>query len=252
MKPSPKLSKIINRSHLAVVSGEIDADNFLDLGRFEIYGTAFPLSLSQGLFGTALHVYQQAVEYAATKPNGFVAVGRIMDTPEQTVRVEDVEEFPGIDFAILKCSGLQAATLPFNFTSLEYLSEIVACGFPFALTFAHDGTPMKFLRAFAGHVVTRRGLTEFPAIPPGYETSFLPPPGLSGAPLLSISDGISIRGVILREHVAVLDHAPERKMVLGVALDIEELLTLGSRLVGGSIAKILFGKERLHRGERTP
>jgi len=252
MKPSRKLSRLINQTHLAVVSGAAGNDGLLDLARLEIYGTAFPLAPSRGLFGTALHVYQQAAEHAAAQQNGLVAVGRIMDSPEQTVPVNDREEFPGIDFVILSCPGLQAPRLDFDFTPLEYLSEIVACGFPFALTLTEGGAPVKYLRAFGGSVVTRRGLTELPSIPPGYETSFVPPPGLSGAPLLTVRDGVSIRGVILREHVVELGHAPERKMMLGIALDIEELLTLNSRLVGGSIAKLLFGKEPLDRGERTP
>ncbi|HEX2833948.1 MAG TPA: hypothetical protein VHW00_13135 [Thermoanaerobaculia bacterium] len=252
MRPSPKLSRLINQTHLAVVSGAAGQDRYLDLARPEIFGTAFPLAPSLGLFCTALHVYQQAAEYAASQQNGLVVVGRIMGSPEQSIPVADREEFPGIDFVILKCPGLQVPRLDFDFTPLDYLSEIVACGFPFGVTLTQGGPPVKYLRAFSGTVVTRRGLTEFPLVPPGYETSFVPPPGLSGAPLLTIRDGVAIRGVILREHVVELGHAPERKMMLGIALDIEELLTLNSRLAGGSVAKILFGREPLDRGERTP
>jgi hypothetical protein len=40
------------------------------------------------------------------------------------------------------------------------------------------------LRAFKGYVVTRRALRHLPAAPPGYEISFIPPIGLSGAPLM--------------------------------------------------------------------
>jgi len=251
MQPSPGLSRLINQTHLAVVSGAASPDGSLDLSRLEVYGTAFPLAPSQGLFGSALHVYHQAAEHAAAQANGFVAVGRIMTTPEQTIPVADKEEFPGIDFVILHCPGLQTPRLQFDFTPLDYLSEVSACGFPFALT-PTPTAPVKYLRAFAGNVVTRRGLTELPLTPPGYETSFVPPPGLSGAPLLSIRHDVAIRGVILREHVASLAHAPERTMALGIALDIEELLTLNSRLIGGSAAKILFGLDPVDRGERTP
>lgn len=251
MRPSPKLSRLINQTHLAVVSGAVAPDGLLDLSRFEIYGTAFPLAPSLGLFGSALHVYQQAADYAARQAQGLVAIGRIMGGAEQTVAVTDKEEFPGIDFVMLRCPGLQTPRLQFDFTPLDYLSKVAACGFPFALTNA-GGASVKYLRAFSGNVVTRRGLTELPSVPPGYETSFVPPPGLSGAPLLSIGDAVSIRGVILREHVVELQHAPERKMTLGIALDIEELLTLNSRLVGGSIAKVLFGRDSVDRGERTP
>jgi hypothetical protein len=252
MRPSPKLSRFINETHLAVVSGTAGKDRLLDLARPEIFGTAFPLAPSLGLFCTALHVYQQAAEYAASQQDGLVAVGRIMGSQEQSIPVADREEFPGIDLVILKCPNLQVPRLDFDFTPLDYLSDVVSCGFPFGVTLAQGGPPMKYLRAFAGNIVTRRGLTEFPLVPPGYETSFVPPPGLSGAPLLTIRDGVSIRGVMLREHGVALGNDPERKMMLGIALDIEELLTLNSRLVGGSVAKILFGKEPLDRGERTP
>lgn len=224
----------------------------LDLSRFEIYGTAFPLDVRRGLFATALHVYEQASEHAAAQNNGLVAVGRIMDTPEQIVPVADSEHFRGIDFVILSCPRLQTPVLQFDFTPLDYLSEVSACGYPFALTLTQNGPPVKYLRAFAGTVVTRRGLTELPSVPPGYETSFVPPPGLSGAPLLSLNSGVAIRGMMLREHVAQLEHARERQMTLGIALDIEELLTLQSRIVGGSLAETLFGMRFLDRGDRTP
>jgi hypothetical protein len=39
----------------------------------------------------------------------------------------------------------------------------------------------------------------------------------------------------------------DRSMDLGVALDAEELLTLESKILGGSIAEKLFGRARLVR-----
>jgi hypothetical protein len=105
--------------------------------------------------------------------------------------------------------------------------------------------PNWYLRAFRGHVVTRRTLTILPGNPPGYELSFVPPPGLSGAPLLVPSaDGEAVAGIVLKHHKAEFR---ERTMELGLALDIEELLTLDSRLVGGSIAEHLYNRPRLIR-----
>ncbi len=43
----------------------------------------------------------------------------------------------------------------------------------------------------------------------------------------------------------------ERRMDLGLALDVEELLTLDSRIVGGSIAERLFGRPRIDRTAHT-
>jgi hypothetical protein len=93
MRPSPKLSRLINETHLAVVSGTAGDDRLLDLSktRFEVFGTAFPLAPALGLFATALHVYQQAAEYAAATENGLVTVGRIMGSPEHIVPVADRE-----------------------------------------------------------------------------------------------------------------------------------------------------------------
>jgi hypothetical protein len=126
-------------------------------------------------------------------------------------------------------------------------------GFPFGLTIRPGGPHVQILRAFKGHVVTRRGLIEYPPIvPPGYETSFAPPPGLSGAPMMSLGSRIAVRGMMLKEHTAELAHAPERKMTLGLALDIEELLTLNSRLVGGSVAEKLFRRDRVSMRDGSP
>jgi hypothetical protein len=102
------------------------------------------------------------------------------------------------------------------------------------------------MRAFKGYVVNRRALERLKAAPPGYELSFVPPPGLSGAPLLTLMpDGLaSICGVILEYHTAELG---ERRMDLGLALDIEELLTIDSRILGGSIAERLFRRYKIGR-----
>ena len=246
-KPSPGLSGLLNASHLAVVSGHgAPSGGLFDLSRGEFHGTAFLLAPS--LFVTAWHVYRDAAG-----SGDHVALGRVMTRVQQAQLVVDADEFPQIDIAILKCPGLEASRLPFDFTPLEYLSEVGAMGFPFGLTLTPGGPHVQVLRAFKGHVVTRRGLTEYgPVVPPGYETSFVPPPGLSGAPLLSLGSKLAIKGVVLKEYVAELAHAPERKMMLGLALDIEELLTLDSRLVGGSIAEKLFRRDRIPKRDGTP
>lgn len=249
LRPSPELSRFLNATHLAVVSGKRDdADGLLDLSRGEFQGTAFPLSPSDFLFLTALHVYR-----AARENGDRVAVGRVMTGEQQIQLVADAEEFPQIDLAILRCPGLRTPALRFDFTPLDYLSEVAAMGFPFGLTLLPDGPHVQVLRAFKGHIVTRRGLTEFaPVVPPGYETSFVPPPGLSGAPLLSFDSKVAVKGIILREQSTELSHAPERRMTLGLALDIEEILTLDSRLVGGSIAERLFHRRQVPQRDGTP
>lgn len=230
--------------HLAVVSGKGDkSDRLFDLARGEFHGTAFAIAPS--LFLTAAHVYDDA-----SAAPGKVALARL--TSQQQVEfVEDAEVFPRIDLALLRCSAMKASTLPISVTPLWYLDDVAAFGFAFGLRVSGGGDPHIFaLRAFKGHVVTRRGLTELPGVPPGYEVSFIPPPGLSGAALLLLKpQGPVVSGVVLKHHKAELE---ERKMELGLALDIEEILTLDSRIVGGSIAERIFKRERVPARDGTP
>jgi hypothetical protein len=173
-----------------------------------------------------------------------VAIARLTPAQQQVQTVRDSEVFDSIDLALLYCPNLEAEILSFNFRSLPYLADVFAMGFPFGLE-----PPTFHLRAFKGHVVTRRGLITLPGIPPGYELSFVPPPGLSGAPLLIyLLDGSpAVTGMILQHHIA---EYRDRRMELGLALDIEEILTLESRILGGSIAERLFRLPRIQRRNR--
>jgi hypothetical protein len=219
--------------NLAVVAGHGN----LETQRFELnygllHGTAFCLAPS--LFLTAGHVYQDA------KEDGQVALARLTPVQQQVVTVQDAEVFENIDLALLLCPNLSAEILPFHFSPLEYLTDVFPIGYPFGLE-----PPMYHMRAFKGYVVTRRGLKTLTGNPPGYEISFVPPPGMSGAPLLiSIDSSPKIVGMILQHHTA---EYRERRMDLGLALDIEEILTLESRITGGSIAELLFRRPRIVR-----
>ena len=247
LTPSHALSQLFNEVHLAVVSGnEQQTNQLFNLSRGEFHGTAF--ALADEVFITALHVYRDA------RANGInVAIGQIMTQRKQVNLVTEADEFPDIDLVLLKCPGLHVRRLHFDFSPLDYLSEVAACGFAFGVTLSPDGRHTQILRSFKGHIVTRRGLTELSSIAPaGYETSFVPPPGLSGAPLLTFGSKVSVRGVILREHIAEVPHAPERKMTLGTALDIEELLALESRITGGSVAEKIFSRNRIPSRDGTP
>jgi hypothetical protein len=230
---------------LAVLTshGEASERGILELSRAEFHGTAF--ALAPNLFLTAWHVYNDA-----RAAPGKVALARL--TTSQSVHfVADAEEFPAIDVAILHCPGLTADIRPFNFATMSWLDDVAAYGFAFGLTLSSGiGPPIYVLRAFKGSVVTRRGLTELQGVPPGYEVSFVPPPGLSGAPLLSLrGDRPVVKGIMLQHHTAEL---AGRRMDLGLALDIEELLTLDSRLVGGSVAECVFNRERVPPRNGSP
>ena len=218
----------------AVLAGrENKEERVFELNYGVFHGTAF--CLAPNLFLTAAHVFRQA------RGDGEVAVARLTPGNFHGVVVQDSELFDDIDLALLNCPGLLAEILPFNFVSQTFLVDVFAMGFAFGLE-----PPVFHLRAFKGHVVNRRALGNLQGFPPGYEISFVPPPGLSGAPLLTSLPGgrPSVTGMILQHHTAEFR---DRKMDLGLALDIEEILTLESRIVGGSIAERLFRQPRIRR-----
>jgi hypothetical protein len=231
--------------NLAVVAGAHNRETrIFDLRYGVFYGTAF--CLAQNLFVTAAHVFRAAQVDTQQREGDEVALARFTPDNFYGQTVQDFEVFDGIDLALLHCPGLEAELLRPNFNALTYLDDVFAMGFPFGFE-----PPVFHLRAFKGHIVTRRGLTVLPAEPPGYELSFIPPPGLSGAPLLFKEPGgaITIRGMIMQHHTA---EYLDRRMELGIALDIEEILTLESRMVGGSIAERIFRLPQIHRERRNP
>lgn len=226
-------------ANLAVIAGKDDhASGVFELNYGVFHGTAF--CLAPDLFLTAAHVYEDA------KGDGNVAVARLTPGQHHGQVVQDVEIFRNLDLALLLCPGLDAEILPFRFDSLSWLEDVFAFGYAFGFE-----PPVYHLRAFKGHVVTRRGPTILPGEPAGYEVSFVPPPGLSGAPLLAGGAGVqpAVAGMILQHHTAEFK---ERRMDLGLALDIQELLTLDSRIVGGSVAERLFRRRRLPHPDRRP
>src|SRR5258707_554106 len=107
--------------NLAVVAGKGDyTDNLFDLSRGEFHGTAF--CVAPNLFMTAAHVYEAA---AAA---GNVAVGRLGPPRQQVQLVRDAEAYPDVDLAVLYCPNLAAEILPFNFSPLNYLTDVCAIG----------------------------------------------------------------------------------------------------------------------------
>ena len=220
--------------NLAVLAGHGNVEKrVFDLSYGVFHGTAF--SIAPDLFLTAAHVFKDA------QGDGEVALARFTPGNFHAQTVSDFEIFDDIDLILLNCINLSSEILPFNFAPLNFLVDVFTMGYPFGFE-----PPVYYLRAFKGYIVTRRGLTSLPGVPPGYELSFVPPPGLSGAPLLTLlPDGSPvITGMVLQHHTA---EYRERRMELGIALDIKEILTLESRIVGGNIAERLFDRQRLVR-----
>ncbi len=233
-----------HRASLAVIAGHGDpADGQFHLERGEFHGTAF--CIAPGIFITAAHVYEAALA------DGSVALARL--GPDTSIHfVNDADVFPDVDLALMHCPGLEAEVMNFVFGPLPFFREVFSIGYAFGSEIAMTpGQPHVYhLRAFKGHVVTRRGLTGLPGVPPGYEVSFVPPPRLSGAALLiQQGEDTAVAGVVQTHHTAEL---AGRRMDLGLAVDSQELLTLHSRLVGGSLARELFGLDPLPPRDRRP
>jgi len=233
--------------HLAVVAGRPAADgSAFDLASPVFFGTAFPVL--PGVFVTAAHVVN-----AAQATGGSLALFR--SGPGEPVRpmpiqmVDDVEVFEGLDLALLKCNGhAHLLPIPPLFEPLEVLQPVTCVGFAVGVdaeyqTYVH--------RAFAGHVVTRRELYHMkPDQPPGYELSFVTPPGLSGAPLvIHTSEGAFFAGYIVHWWRTELEGAEYR---FGVAVASDVLLSVESRIVGGPLAIALGDRPRPLRPPTSP
>jgi len=210
------------------------------------FGTAFPIR--PGVFVTAAHVVR-----AARDSGGKVAVYRTgprsREVPSAVHCVDDIELFDGLDLALVKCAGhANLVSLPLLFEPLDVLTPVTAVGFAVGIdvqyqTFVH--------RAFAGNVVTRRELYHMkPQQPPGYELSFVTPPGLSGAPfVIRTADGDFVAGYIVHWWRVELEGVEYR---FGIAVASEALLSVTSAIVGGSLAEALGTEPRPLGPASTP
>ena len=80
-----------------------------------------------------------------------------------------------------------------------------------------------------------------PTQPFGYELSFAPPAGLSGAPLVPATGIVRVSGVVNGTAEIAIEGSVTR---LGIAVSTEELLRLDSRILGGPVAA-LFQRQPL-------
>ncbi|MFN8058141.1 MAG: hypothetical protein U0Q12_03190 [Vicinamibacterales bacterium] len=117
---------------------------------------------------------------------------------------------------------------------LPLLSDVGTFGFPHAISRQQEPDAwLVRMRAYKGHVITRRALWGLRSRPTGYETSCLFPKGLSGAPLLDatppvpslrlvgmvIGNGsVDVFGDMIRfgEALDVLEPAEVRSEIIGV------------------------------------
>jgi hypothetical protein len=224
----------------AVLSANKDRqpDGPFPMARDVIFGTAF--AIADDLFLTAGHV----VEAAASV--GDVSLGRFaISTADGAFDVAaDWEVFEGVDIALIKCPGFSPAIFQMHFGKLPIFSEVRAMGFANGLEPEyHSYAP----RGYLGHVVA--GLQQFRlrGQPFSYELSFVPPKGLSGAPLIPSGFGPSTAaGIVTSSQSVEVDGSATH---VGVAIAAEELLRLSSRIIGGPVAT-MFGCDQVAARER--
>ncbi len=224
--------------HLPVVAVKKKADGGLEAPKALVYGTAFPIL--PGLFVTAGHVFN------AVQADGIPALGNMGEGGALKVsEITDAEVFSDIDLALVVCPGLEhVPPIPLEFDyQLGLLDPVWTVGFPCAL----DAEWVTLApRAFRGSVVTRRESYQLKGQPPCYEVSFPAPEGLSGAPLMSPV----LSKVVPPSHRCygyVIQHATigsaERNITVGVAVDINAILSIKTEMLNIGPLAPKFGKE---------
>lgn len=78
----------------------------------------------------------------------------------------------------------------------------------------------------------------------------MPPRGLSGAPLVHAREGVAqVSGIVLQHYTNEFGGITTQ---LGIALDAEELLTLRSRVLDGSVAELVFHRPAIPPRDKRP
>jgi hypothetical protein len=195
-----------------------------------IYGTAF--AISESLYLTAGHVVRGALADGDLALAHVPVTRRVSGTRRKRVfaLVEDHEIFFGIDVALLRCSEIHPIALSLDFERLPIFQEVRAGGVaPGPLPEYYDFGA----REFKGHIVNAHRMVQWPTQPFVYDLSFVPPRGFSGAPVVrALPSGPSVAGIVL----GVTQDLEGSKTRLGLALAVEELLRVESRLTGGPFA----------------
>jgi hypothetical protein len=205
-----------------------------EMVRPDFFGTAF--AVAQGVFLTAAHVVEGAVAAGSLGIGGPVGgEGR----PLGAARALEWEVWKDRDIALVRCDVSGLTVLDTWLTHrVQVLTDVSAFGYPHAVTRSPSGDRLEVVfRAYKGYVITVRGFERLTGAPAVYEVSSAFPVGLSGAPLLMEKDGrLVVLGVVLGTDT--VSYAGVQNDV-GIAITGDELFSLGSRMLGGPIARQL-------------
>lgn len=214
-----------------------------------LYGTAFYLGNS--IFMTAGH----SVENAFSNEHSAIMVGWYGYQEVTFFEVSDHEIITDFDIALVKVEDLGkaigATALPWDFSELPFLEEVLTAGFPHGLDLEEE---VLRIRALQGYIVAATKYKRiFPTDLYCYELSFSCDRGLSGAPLLSQKKTLVLSGVIVRNigiHIPVYyvtekiaeegrEETYERTETtsLGLAIMAQSLRFMESRILGETLGE---------------
>jgi hypothetical protein len=219
-----------------------------------VHGTGF--SIGGGACLTAGHV---AAELLARPAERSAVLGFHYEGTWIGAEVVDAEVLPA-DVGILKFApkeGVvyeQPPAFQWSLAPLPIFFPVKTVGYPYGSSII-EGTLHIMSRGFQGHIVSAPpkylpvGFKE-PAFPV-YELSFAAPRGLSGAPLFTGETPTVVRGLVIgnSESAMQVHRSTERVsegeitnvyeyfeyLHLGVAVQSQHLVTLRSRILGGTI-----------------
>jgi hypothetical protein len=220
-----------------------------NLGEFvpkSIYGTAFYINNSK--FITCGHTITNARQHQTIALSFKAGESNIANFVVAT----DTEVFDINDSGIIVCEIKRARSLKWQSQSLDMLTDIFSCGYPYGW----DPASFQLMtRSFKGHIVRAGTYAKFNSRPACYELSYMCPRGLSGAPLMTNGREIRIVGVVIGNDMTdmivssfketefdgakIATYEKSETMHLGIAMQVGTFMNINSRILNGTIRNYL-------------
>lgn len=232
-----------------VFGGELDKDGYFVPK--SLYGTAF--YIKNNFFVTCCHTIDNVRQHPIVAL-GFQNENNIVSYKS----VVDSETFESNDSGILVCEIERAQSYKWLNQKLVMLNEVISTGFPFGFDSVNR---QLYTRSFKGEISMIGNYHTFASKPPCYELSYMCPKGLSGAPLICLTDGqLVVCGMTIGNEITDVIvssfreelQTPNKISVYekseafhrGIAMQTESFFGLNSKLLGGTFLEYLT-KEKL-------
>ena len=234
--------------HPVCAGDELEKSSKTNICIRQVLGTC--ISIGEDFFITAGHVIKSSLDYKKT------AVGYLVDKNWHGRFIIDHEIIEDYDLGIIKANVPHSYPLKWTRNKLAMLNHVQTAGYPYAIESAHSNLD---IRAFAGHIVSRRTFHGLNAKPRSYELSFQTPRGLSGAPLIdhnTLVSGLIIGNksteILIFKEKEVIDEGKKESTIeryeslqLGVAVDSISILSVEVDILGRTIGDHLIKNELL-------